>query len=191
MYLPSSTVAPFLSLAVNVPDSQARSPDMPDSRCGLRAIVIPAAFAPAVSLVKNSCIAACPRTCGTPGGLTAAFSLYSAVSPAASAALYALPHASLTASTAARSAAVSAAGADALHETSSAHHARTPAFLNTFIGTAPLQPVVLERADASTACHAVAQAEPERIVPNPKAKSRKFHKAASVVRIHSRAAEEI
>ena len=40
MYLPSSTAVPLLSEAVKVPDSHARSPDMPESRSGLRVIVI-------------------------------------------------------------------------------------------------------------------------------------------------------
>ena len=57
MYLPTATAVPDLSVAFQVPDSHARSPAMPESVAAAISMVRPAAFAPAMSLTRNSCIA--------------------------------------------------------------------------------------------------------------------------------------
>src|SRR2546423_14397743 len=86
--LPDSTTAPF-TVALYVPDSQPVLPETPTSVLGFRTKTAPAAFAPAMSLVKNSRIAARPFTLGAPGGSSSASSAYSAATALASPALYA------------------------------------------------------------------------------------------------------
>src|SRR5262249_32361470 len=88
----------------------------------------PAAFAPAVSAVKNARIAACPFAAGACGGISTASSVYSATIFSTSPALYASSHVTVAALSAASSAAVSAAGGAAGAHASIAPTARTTSF---------------------------------------------------------------
>src|SRR4030095_12741881 len=72
-----------------VPDSQPMLPETPTSVLGSNAKTAPAPFAPAMSLVKYSRIAALPRTPGEPGGSSSASSAYSVDTAFASPPLYA------------------------------------------------------------------------------------------------------
>src|SRR5437764_13760790 len=67
-------------------------PDTPTSVLRLGTNITPAAFEPAMALVKKSRIAARPVTAGAPGGSSSASSAYNAATAFASPPLYAFSH---------------------------------------------------------------------------------------------------
>ena len=101
--LPVSTTAP-LTVTLYVPDSQPMLPETSTSVLGLRTKTAPAAFEPAMSLVKYCRIAALPLMPDAPGGSSNASSAYSAATPFASPPLYAFSQLALCARMAASSA---------------------------------------------------------------------------------------